>query len=134
MAYRILVIEDDSEQSKPLIQMLEYRGYEVLAADNGTDGIAKAVEHYPDLVIVDLLLYMRGAEMDGYDVIRELRNRSETAAICILAWTGHYVQSNDWIRALRSGADDYVTKDVEFGLLEAKIEALLRRVQLQGMQ
>ena len=128
MVAKILVIEDDPNQSRPFTQMLRYRGYDVLTADNGIDGVAKAIKHYPDLVIIDLLLVQRGDEMDGYDVIQALRNSPETANIGIMAWTGHFVEGSDEIRALRAGADDYVSKDSEFGLLEARIEALLRRV------
>lgn len=129
MKTRILLVEDDGEQSRPLTQMLGYRGYEVTSACNGKDGVALAVANPPDLVIVDLLLFLRGDEMDGFDVIQALRRHPTTAQLAILAWTGHFVQSTDWIRALRSGADDYVTKDVEFGILEAKIEAILRRTR-----
>jgi DNA-binding response OmpR family regulator len=128
MTPKILVIEDDPDQSRPFTQMLRYRGYEILTAYNGIDGIAKALSHRPQLVIVDLLLVQRGDEMDGYDVIQALRAAPETNSIGILAWTGHFVERSDEIRALRSGADDYVSKDSEYGLLEARIEALLRRV------
>ena len=127
MSYTILVIEDDPEQSKPFTEMLKYRGYKVLHAYNGIDGVAQAIKHQPHLIIVDLLLVQRGDEMDGYDVIRELRKTPETRSVGLLAWTGHYVSGDDEIRALRLGADDYATKDVEFGTLEARIEALLRR-------
>jgi DNA-binding response OmpR family regulator len=57
-----------------------------------------------------------------------LRSTPETASLGILAWTGHFVKQQDEIRALRAGADDFVSKDTEFGLIEAKIEALLRRI------
>lgn len=128
MPQTILVIEDDPEQSKPLIQMLKYRGYKVLPAYNGIDGVAKAMEHLPQLVIVDLLLVQKGDEMDGYAVIQALRETLATSKIGILAWSGHFVDGNDEIRVLRAGADDYVTKDIDFGRLEARIEALLRRI------
>lgn len=128
MPHKILVIEDDPDQSKPFIQLLKYRGYEILHADNGIDGLAKAATDRPDLVIVDLLLVLRGGEIDGYEVIKTLRSMPETSNAGIMAWTGHYVERTDEIRALREGADDYVSKDAEFGLLEARIEALLRRV------
>lgn len=134
MAHRILVIEDDPDQSKPFIELLRYRGYDIVPADNGIDGVAKAVKHQPDLVIVDLLLVQRGDQMDGYEVIRVLRSSPETMDVRILAWTGHFVKREDEIRALRAGADDYVSKDSEFGLLEARIEALLRRVSLEPNQ
>lgn len=128
MPHKILVIEDDPDQSKPFIELLRYRGYDIVPADNGIDGVAKAVKHQPDLVIVDLLLVQRGDQMDGYEVIKVLRGTQETLNVRILAWTGHFVKKEDEIRALRAGADDYVSKDSEFGLLEARIEALLRRV------
>ncbi|SRR6266481_682873 len=131
MPHKILVIEDDPDQSKPFIELLRYRGYDIVPADNGIDGVAKAVKHQPDLVIVDLLLVQRGDQMDGYEVIRVLRSAPETTDVRILAWTGHFVKREDEIRALRAGADDYVSKDSEFGLLEARIEALLRRVRLE---
>lgn len=130
MAHKILIIEDVDEQVKPIIQMLEYRGYEVITAQNGIDGVVKADKHRPDLVIVDLLLVERGDEADGYEVIKTIRNTPEIASIAILAWTGHFVRGQDEIQALRAGADDFVRKDVDFGLLEAHIEALLRRVGL----
>jgi DNA-binding response OmpR family regulator len=128
MPHKILVIEDDPDQSKPFTQLLKYRGYEIISAQNGIDGVAQAVKHRPDLVIVDLLLVQRGDQMDGYEVIQVLRNTPEMATVGILAWTGHFVERQDEIRALRSGADDFVSKNVEFGVLEARIEALLRRV------
>lgn len=128
MPDKILVIEDDPDQSKPFIELLKYRGYEIVPAENGIDGVAMAVRHQPDLVIVDLLLVQRGDELDGFDVIKVLRKTPETSDVRILAWTGHFVKREDEIRALRVGADDYVSKDSEFGLLEARIEALLRRV------
>jgi DNA-binding response OmpR family regulator len=128
MPYKILVIEDEERQSKPFVKMLEYREYEVLVAFNGLDGVALAVKYVPDLVIVDLLLVQRGDQMDGYDVIRTLRKTPETCNVGIVAWTGHFVDGQDEIRALREGADDFMSKETEFGLLEARIEALLRRL------
>jgi len=129
MPDKILIIEDVDDQVKPVIQMLEYRRYEVVTAQNGLDGVAHAIKHLPDLVIVDLLLVERGDATDGYEVIRVIRETPEIAAIGILAWTGHFVRGQDEIQALRAGADDFVRKDVDFGLLEARIEALLRRVR-----
>ncbi len=129
MSYKILVIEDDSHQSKPFIQMLKYRQYEVKHAFNGIDGVAIASKEKPHLIIVDLLLVQRGDQMDGFDVIQALRNHPETSKVGILAWTGHFIDERDEIRAFRSGADYFVTKDISFGRLEARIEALLRRVE-----
>lgn len=128
MSKKILIVEDEKEQSRPFLELLRFKGYEVFVAENGIDAIATAIKEKPDLLIVDLLLVKRGDELDGYGVIREVRATKVTEKIGILAWTSHFVKETDHIRALRSGADDFVTKDVEFGVLEARIEALLRRV------
>lgn len=128
MGFTILVIEDDTKQSKPLVDMLKYRGYKVVPAYNGIDGIARASEQLPDLVIVDLQLVEKGDELDGYAVIQALREDPSTSSIGILAWSAIFIDGNDEIRALRAGADDYVNKEIDFGRLEARIEALLRRV------
>jgi DNA-binding response OmpR family regulator len=127
MSQKILVVEDEAEQAKPFISLLSYKGYEIIHAENGVDAIALALKERPSLAIIDLLVVRRGDEMDGYDLIHQLRETEETKNVAILAWTGHFVQRQDEIRALRAGADDYVSKDVEFGVIEARIEALLRR-------
>ncbi len=129
MAVKILIIEDVDDQVRPVIQLLQYRGYEVITAQNGLDGVANAVRYGPDLVIVDLLLVERGDATDGYEVIKVIRDTPEIGSVGILAWTGHFVRGQDEIQALRAGADDFVRKDVDFGLLEARIEALLRRAK-----
>jgi DNA-binding response OmpR family regulator len=128
VASTILVVEDDAEQAKPFLDLLRFKGYRVVAAENGIDAVALAIQHKPDLVIVDLLLVLRGKELDGYNVIQALRSHAETEKVGILAWTSHFVKEADHIRALRTGADDFIAKDLEFGVLEARIDALLRRV------
>lgn len=126
---KILIIEDDPDHLQPMIQLLQHnKVYEILSAQNGIDGLAQAIEHRPDLIIIDLLLVERGDEMDGYDVIRQLRNTPETANVTILARTAHFVTETDQVRALRAGADGYIEKGVGFAVLEATIETLLRRV------
>ncbi|BCB76799.1 hypothetical protein GCM10022251_49420 [Phytohabitans flavus] len=131
---RILLVEDDGSQAKPFSQMLEYRGYTVRWAQDIVSATRIAREFDPHLVIVDLLLVSTEAEADGFDVITTLRSASfATQAFGIMVWTSHFVNAKDEIRALRSGADEYLRKDAEFGLIEARLEALLRRIrQLRG--
>ena len=129
MLGRLLIVEDHQEESVPFRELLLFKGYDVIVCENGLDALAIAVEQKPDLIIVDLLLALRGDDLDGYEVIKRLRTVPTTRRIGILAWTSHFVKDKDQIRALRSGADDFVTKDVETGVLEARIEALLRRVR-----
>lgn len=126
----ILVVEDDEKQARPFVEMLQFRDFNVKVAYNGTDALAMARKYSPNLVIVDLLLVARGDEMDGYDVIRSLRNSADLGRVSIMAWSAHYIKPQDEIRALRAGADTFVLKDLEYGVLEARIEALLRRGKL----
>lgn len=129
MKYKILLVEDDPKQSKPFIQMLQYRNYEVFHAYNGLDAISQALEVMPDLIIVDLRLDKRGDQLDGYELIQTLRNTPEVKNIAIMVWTAEGVDSKDEVRALRNGADDYVVKKNDIGTIEARIEALIRRVK-----
>jgi two-component system KDP operon response regulator KdpE len=129
MPHKIIVIEDDADQSKPFIETLTHnKDYDIIHAFNGIDGVAAVVKHTPDLVIVDLLLVQRGDEMDGFDVIKAIRCIPDIKTIGILAWTSHFVKRQDEIRALRAGADDFINKDADFAVIEARIEAILRRV------
>jgi DNA-binding response OmpR family regulator len=125
---RILVIEDEPAQSEAFRQMLEYRGYAVRCAKDWAEATRVLSTFNADLVVVDLLLISSDEEPDdGFGIIRTLRS-SIYSDIGILVWTSHFVNARDEIRALRVGADDYVRKDADFGLIEARIEALLRRL------
>jgi DNA-binding response OmpR family regulator len=117
---RILVVEDNPDLAYGLRNNLEIEGYTVEVAGDGGDGLARARATAPDLIILDLML----PGMDGYHVLRTLREEGCAAPILILTARG---EEADKVRGLRLGADDYVTKP--FGVLEllARVEALLRR-------
>ena len=119
---RVLVVEDNEDLAFGLRNNLEIEGYEVVTAKDGKAGLATFAEAQPDLVILDLML----PEMDGFRVLRRLRESSATTPVLVLTARG---EESDKVRGLRLGADDYVTKP--FGLLEllARVEALLRRTQ-----
>jgi two-component system, OmpR family, alkaline phosphatase synthesis response regulator PhoP len=119
---RILVVEDNEDLAFGLRNNLEIEGYEVVTAKDGKAGLATFGETHPDLVILDLML----PEMDGFRVLRTLRENGATTPVLVLTARG---EESDKVRGLRFGADDYVTKP--FGLLEllARVEALLRRAQ-----
>ncbi|MFN2503184.1 MAG: response regulator transcription factor [Acidimicrobiales bacterium] len=121
-------MEDNYGQSRPIAQLLRHRGYDVVPVYDGPSAIERAREYHPDLVLIDLLLVERGDKLDGYDVISQLRGHPDTKEVGIIALSGHYIRGQDEIRALRLGADDFVRKETEFGVLEARIEAVLRRV------
>jgi two-component system alkaline phosphatase synthesis response regulator PhoP len=117
---QILVIEDNDDVAFGLRNNLEIEGYEVEVSPNGLTGLARATELRPDLIVLDLML----PGMDGYHVLRRLRDDHPTMPVLILTARGEEV---DKVRGFRLGADDYVTKP--FGVLElmARVDALLRR-------
>jgi len=122
---RILLIEDNSDLAFGLRNNLEIEGYEVETVADGMTGLKAFATVNPDLVILDLML----PELDGFRVLRSLRQNGHTTPVLLLTAKG---EEADKVRGLRMGADDYVTKP--FGLLEllARVEALLRRTHGGG--
>ena len=118
---RILVVEDNPDLAYGLRNNLEIEGYQVEVADDGTKGLARARDGRPDLIILDLML----PGMDGFRVLRALREAGRTMPVLILTARG---EEADKVRGLRVGADDYVTKPFGVRELLARIHALLRRV------
>ncbi|HEX6107298.1 MAG TPA: response regulator transcription factor [Gemmatimonadales bacterium] len=119
---RVLLVEDNPDLAFGLRTSLEVEGYEVLQAETGREGLARASEQAPDLVVLDLML----PEMSGYEVLRRLRRERREMPVLILTAKG---EEADKVQGFRLGADDYVVKPV--GVLEflARVEALLRRAQ-----
>ena len=118
--HRILVVEDNTDLAFGLRNNLEIDGYEVAVAADGAAGVVRALEWQPHLVILDLML----PEMDGFRVLRTLRQRGFDVPVLILTARG---EESDKVMGFRQGADDYVTKP--FGVLEllARVDVLLRR-------
>jgi DNA-binding response OmpR family regulator len=117
---RILVVEDDLSILAGLSMNLRFEGYEVLQAQDGRTGLARALDEAPDLIVLDLML----PELNGYEVLKELRQRGRDTPVVVLSAKG---MERDKILGLDLGADDYVVKP--FGLQEllARIKAVLRR-------
>ena len=117
---RVLVVEDNTDLAFGLRNNLEIEGYEVAVAGDGAVGVARTFEWQPQLVILDLML----PEMDGFRVLRTLRQRGYDEPVLILTARG---EESDKVMGFRQGADDYVTKP--FGVLEllARVDVLLRR-------
>jgi two-component system alkaline phosphatase synthesis response regulator PhoP len=117
---RILVIEDNEDLAFGLRNNLEIEGYRVELASDGAAGLVRARELQPDLIVLDLML----PSLDGYRVLRELRDEGNTVPVVILTAR---TEEADKVRGFRLGADDYVTKP--FGVLEllARVEAVMRR-------
>ena len=117
---RILVVEDNADLAYGLRNNLEIEGYDVELASDGNVGLVRARGGNHDLIVLDLML----PGTDGFRVLRTLRGEGRRVPVLVLTARG---DEADKVRALRLGADDYVTKP--FGVLEllARVEALLRR-------
>src|ERR1700736_2757501 len=116
---RILVVDDDAHIVSSLRRALVYEGYDVLTAADGVEGLARARETPPDLVILDVMM----PGLDGIEVCRRLRAEGEVAILMLTARDG----TADRVRGLDSGADDYLVKPFAYEELMARVRALLRR-------
>ena len=120
MTARVLVVEDNPDLAYGLRNSLEIAGHDVVVAADGPQGVERARDCDPDVIVLDLML----PGMDGYRVLRTIREERLEMPVLILTARG---EEADKVLGFRLGADDYVTKP--FGVLEllARIEALLRR-------
>ena len=120
---RILVVEDDPDIALSLRLKLERDGkFEVATVANGADGLRQALEHPPDLVLLDVNL----PGMDGFEVCRRLRGAAATAATPVIMLTARIGES-DRVAGLDLGADDYISKPFSPKEALARVRAVLRR-------
>jgi CheY-like chemotaxis protein len=117
---KILVVEDNEMNRDMLSRRLERRGYQVVSAVDGQQGVDIARSEPPDLILMDMSLPV----LDGWEATRQLKAALETRTIPIIALTAH-AMSSDRDKALAAGSDDYDTKPIELPRLLEKIEALL---------
>jgi two-component system, OmpR family, alkaline phosphatase synthesis response regulator PhoP len=118
---RILLIEDEKDIVLGIKDAFEFEGFLIDAAETGEEGIAKAADVHPDLIILDLML----PGINGYQVCEQVRRRDKVIPILILSARS---QESDIIRGLEAGADDYVSKPFSIGELLARVRAIFRRV------
>jgi two-component system cell cycle response regulator DivK len=120
MAAKILLIEDN-EQNRYLVSfILTAKGYEVLQASNGVEGIAMAIQSRPSLILLDIQL----PSMDGYAVARHLRSYDALAAVPIVAITS-YAMVGDRERVLAAGCTGYIEKPINPETFLTEVEAHL---------
>jgi CheY-like chemotaxis protein len=117
---RILLVEDNEMNRDMLSRRLARKGYEVLIATDGGQGVAMAQSETPDLILMDMSLPV----LDGWEATRQLKSAPDTREIPVIALTAHAMTS-DRDKALQAGCDDYDTKPVELPRLLEKIENLL---------
>ncbi|PTX93815.1 two-component system response regulator [Spartobacteria bacterium LR76] len=119
---KILLVEDNELNRDMLSRRLSRRGYEVLIAVDGEEGITQATDASPDVILMDMSL----PKVDGWEATRQIKANAATAGIPVIALTAH-AMAGDREQALAAGCDDYDTKPIELDRLLAKIEAQLTR-------
>ena len=117
---KILLVEDNEMNRDMLSRRLERRGYEVVIAVDGQQGVDLAQSSAPDLILMDMSLPV----IDGWEATRQLKAMDRMKGVPIIALTAH-AMSGDREKALDAGCNDYDTKPIELPRLLGKIEALL---------
>ena len=124
---RILVVEDNERNLKLVRDVLQYAGYDVIAASSGDQGVALARERVPDLVLMDL----QRPEMDGAEALRMLRDDPLTRQIPVVAVTA-FAMKDDRERALDAGFDSYIEKPISVRNLPDQVRGFLDRKEQPG--
>ncbi|PYO57564.1 MAG: two-component system response regulator [Candidatus Rokuibacteriota bacterium] len=117
---KILLVEDNEMNRDMLSRRLQKKGYEVVMAVDGEQGVAMAEAQAPALILMDMSL----PGLDGWEATRRLKSAAGTRAIPVIALTAH-AMAGDREKALAAGCDDFDTKPIELERLLAKMEALL---------
>lgn len=124
---KLLLVEDNEDNRDMLSRRLERKGYPVVCARDGVEGVAMAHSEKPDLILMDMSL----PALDGWEASRRIKSSEATRHIPIIALTAH-AMSGDREKAIQAGCDDYDTKPVEMHRLLQKIETLLANVSPVG--
>ncbi len=119
---RVMLVDDEERFLVTTSKLLTRKGYEVITATNGLEGLQALYNQRPDLVVLDIMM----PKMDGWDVCRRIRELSDVPIIMLTARD----QETDRVMGLKMGADDYVPKPFSLKELEARLEAVLRRTRL----
>ena len=120
---KILYVEDNEDNIYMLKMRLERKGYNILISKDGLEGINKAKEEKPDLILMDVGL----PSMDGYEATKILKQSAETQSIPIIILTAHAL-STDIEKAKQAGADEFETKPINVVNLVAKMEKLIKKL------
>jgi pilus assembly protein CpaE len=121
---RVLIVDDDPAILKLVQRALKPKGYEVLTATTGTEGLNQVQAEEPDIIVLDKVM----PDIDGFEIARRLRREPIFAHIPIVILTGAS-ELGDKLDAFNAGADDYLTKPFEVDELAARLAALLRRAE-----
>lgn len=118
---KVLYIEDNLDNLTLVKRVLEIEGYEVLEAKTGQEGLTKALEDKPDIVITDINL----PDIDGYEVTDTLKKNKETAHIPVVAITAN-VMKKDREHVIKAGCDGYISKPIDVDDLPGQVEHFLK--------
>ena len=124
---KILLVEDNEMNRDMLSRRLTRRGYEVVMATDGQEGVNLAASSAPDVILMDMSL----PDIDGWEATKRIKADPATSALPVIALTAH-AMSGDREQALAAGGDEYDTKPIEFDRLLGKIAAQLERVGKQA--
>lgn len=120
MPEKILIVDDDIDSLKLIGLMLQKRGYQISAANTGTQALTKAAEENPNLIILDVMM----PDLDGYEVCRRLRAEPDTENTPIIMFSAKS-QVEDKVLGFEAGADDYLAKPTHPAELVSRVRALL---------
>ena len=118
---KVLLVEDNEMNRDMLSRRLQRKGFEVVMALDGAEGVAMAQSESPDLILMDMSLPV----LSGWDATRSLKSDPSTRAIPVIALTAHAMES-DRQKAKEAGCDDYDTKPINLPVLLKKIDDLLQ--------
>ena len=124
---KILLVEDNEMNQDMLTRRLLRRGYEVVLASDGEQGVSMGITELPDLILMDISLPV----MNGWEASRQLKAHPQTCQIPIIALTAH-AMVGDRDKCMAAGCDDYDTKPVELARLLGKVEQLLTKCEVSG--
>ena len=116
---KILIVEDNEMNRDMLSRRLIKKGFEIIIAVDGEEGVKKTLSEKPDLILMDMSLPV----MDGWEATKKLKSNSDTSKIPIIALTAH-AMAQDKDKALAAGCDEYDTKPIDLNRLLSKISSL----------
>ena len=122
MPQRILIIDDEQSVRKLIAEILQFAGFETIDAGCGEDGVALAAEFFPHMIICDVSM----PGIDGFETLARVRQIDELSATPFIFLTGR-TDRKDIRHGMSSGADDYLTKPFDLEILQARMQALIRR-------
>lgn len=125
MAATILVIDDEALLREDIVEELEDEGYHVVQASDGHEGLKQILQHRPDLVVCDITMPRK----NGYELLKEVRTEHGISAEMPFIFLSALADKEHVVAGLKLGADNYLTKPVDFDVLRVKVKACLRQVE-----